>query len=404
MPLIDVVNFNSDASCLSSRKWLRCLEGGRESLLVGVLSAYVRSRRKVNLGFIGATVKDIARYNPEAIEVVNEHPDVFEIVVRPFAHDNPLLRLPSGFRYNVEEGLETLRRSFARTGTFYLAPEIMVNGEQIRILHDLGITGIFLHKGRYDLSVSRHVPDDPFVLYGVFGTAMLCVPFSAKELESMYLRALHGSASAEQWAAAARAASEKRQVAIWRDGESALMHPLEPEHEAALLAAEERAGVERRFLSEIDRTSPPAADGTLRYFPLHSLKPWLDAMKLYWYVERVQRVEQAIETLPDDVKRLWLLTINSDILSSAEKRPPVVDVHEDVLRVAPDDVLWDGVIPLPESKQVILTRSERAGEGEDYLAYLELLISGRATIENICAEWRQRSEPHLKKALARVCD
>lgn len=404
MPLIDVVNLNGDASCLSSAKWLRCLEGGRESLLMRILGAYVSSGRKVNLGPVGATAMDIARFNPEAIEFINAHPHVFEIVLRPFAHDNALLRLPAGFRHNAETGMRTLRELFRNVNQFYLAPEIMVTSEQVSILAELGVSAVFLHKGRYDVSVARHVPDVPFEIHGVFSTPMLCIPFSARELETAYLHALHGTAPAAQWAEMARRAAGHTQIAVWRDGESCLLHPLGPQFEAGLLAAEAEAGVERTFLSELP-LSPPRTElpgGTLRWFPLHSMKPWLETMKLYWFVERTRRIEQSLETLDERLRRLWLLTINSDILSAAEKSPPVVNVSEDVLRAAPGDPLWDGVIALSESGQLILTRSERAGEGEDYLAYLEAALDGRIPLDDVVQRFAAAAEPHLRKAWART--
>lgn len=406
MALIDVVNFNADASCLASAKWLRCLEGGRDSIVMRVLTNYAAHRRKVNLGIVGATARDLAAFNPQAVEFINEHSEVFEIVLRPFAHDNALLRLPAGFRWNAENGIAALRRLFRRVGDFYLAPENMVTGGQIRILRELGVRGIFLHKGRYDVSVNRHVPDVPFELRGVFGTPMLCVPFAAAELEALFLRGLHGMETAEAWGAAARQRSAQGQCVIWRDGESCLLHPLAPRHEEQMFAAEEAAGVERAFLSELrlPRERPALRDGVLRYFPLHSMRPWMEAMKLYWYIGRVQLLEQQLDRQPEPVKRLWLLTINSDILSAAEKSSPVVDVSDEVLRADAGDPLWNGVLPLPESQQLILTRSERAGEGEDYLSYLDEVASGRTSVEALCAAWRESGEPHLRKAAARVCD
>jgi len=57
-----------------------------------------------------------------------------------------------------------------------------------------------------------------------------------------------------------------------------------------------------------------------------------------------------------------------------------------------------------EKKQIILARSERAGEGEDYLAYLDLLLENKMSIEKICDVWRTSHEPCLKKAYARIYD
>ena len=405
MALVDVVNLNGDASCLSAAKWLRCLEGGTSSQLMRVLAAYVRAGRKVNLGPVGATVMDLARFNPESIDYINRHPDIFEIVLRPFAHDNALLRLPQGFRLNAETGVRLLRRMFVNVSRHYLAPEIMVTGEQIRILAELEVEAVFVHKGRYDVGVARHIPDRPFSIRGVFGTPMLCIPFASRDVETVYLHALHGTVTPAHWAATAGTASHAGDTVIWRDGESCLLHPLAPDFEAQMLEAEEAAGVERRFLSELPASpEPELAAGKLRYFPLHSMKPWMEAMKMYWFIDRTRRIEESLSSISEPARRLWLLTINSDILSAAEKGPPVVTVSDAVLSAPQSDPLWDGVVALPESKHIVLTRSERAGEGEDYLAYAESLLSGALSNEAIIEQWQAADEPHLRKAWARVVD
>ena len=40
--LVDVVNFNADASCLDSARWLQALTGGAESEFCRWLNLYVR--------------------------------------------------------------------------------------------------------------------------------------------------------------------------------------------------------------------------------------------------------------------------------------------------------------------------------------------------------------------------
>jgi hypothetical protein len=405
MALVDVVNLNGDASCLSAAKWLRCLEGGTESQLMRVLSSYVHAGRKVNLGPVGATAMDMVRFNPESIDYINRHPEIFEIVLRPFAHDNALLRLPQGFRFNAETGVRVLRRMFVNVSRHYLAPEIMVTGEQIRILAELEVEAVFVHKGRYDVGVARHIPDHPFSIRGVFGTPMLCIPFASRDVETAYLQGLHGTFTPARWAETAARAAGAGETVIWRDGESCLLHPLAPDFEAQMLDAEAAAGVERRFLSDLPATpEPELADGKLRYFPLHSMKPWMEAMKLFWFIDRTRRIEESLSSISEEARRLWLLTINSDILSAAEKGPPIVTVIESVLSAPASDPLWEGVVALPESRHVALTRSERAGEGEDYLAYAEALLGGDLSFEAICERWRVAEEPHLRKAWARVVD
>lgn len=403
MPLIDVVNFNADASCLSASKWLRALENGSASVMCRLLRGYVEHERKVNLGLTGATVLDLAAFNPEAIQLVNEHPEIFQIVLRPFAHDNALLRQPNGFRRNVQLGLKVLRTHFNNLSSAFLAPEVMITAEQISILASLGIRGIFLHRGRYQLSVRRHIPEHPFVLRGVLGATMPCVPFTDTELENLFLTSIHGITDPELWAARAAALAAQRDCYLWRDGESCLLLPLGVELEGQTFRRERDAGVQRLFLSEADTHLPPQSlVGELKYFPLHSLKAWLDTMKLYWFVSRIQEIERLLPELPDALVPFWCLLINSDILSAAEKEPPVVKVSREILEFSSESPLWDGVIPLPESGEVILSRSERAGEGEDYLAYFDLLREGTRSVAEVLEEWEKSNEPHLRKAHARV--
>ena len=44
--LVDVINLNSDASCLSSSRWLNAILGGKESELYNILLCYVENRQK----------------------------------------------------------------------------------------------------------------------------------------------------------------------------------------------------------------------------------------------------------------------------------------------------------------------------------------------------------------------
>lgn len=101
MSLVDIVNLHSDASCLSSRKWLKCLEYGHDSSLYQLLDNYVKNERKVNLGITGATVKDMIHFNSEAIDKINSHPEIFEIMLRSFSHDLSPLRSCQGFKFNL---------------------------------------------------------------------------------------------------------------------------------------------------------------------------------------------------------------------------------------------------------------------------------------------------------------
>lgn len=404
MPLLDIVNLNGDASCLASSKWLSCLRGGRDSLFMLMLRNYVQFERKVNLGLVGATVKDIAFFNPEAISFINDHPEVFQLLMRPFTHDNPMFRLPEGFKFNLEQGVKCIRKYFKNVSRFYLPPEIMLTSEQIRILKEFGVQAVFVHKGRYENSVTRRLPDKPFVLIGTLNARMLTIPLDS-QAEKKYLSVLHGVSAPDDWMQFLNHGGLSQRF-IWRDGESCLLLPSAVECEGEIFAAEQSYGVERSFLSDcffdIDSWEPSSNDDALRYFPLHSVRPWLDEMRLYWFVSRVRDTEKEIETLSEAEKWLWLLTINSDILSAAEKKPPRIQVAPKFFRVDPNHFSWNGVIPVREKGQLILSRSERAGEGQDYLAYFDELRSNRMTAKDILNAWQESKDAHLKKAYARL--
>src|SRR6266516_272399 len=134
--MVDVVNFNADASCLSSSSWLAMLQNGDGSLMVQWLRLYVKYGKKVTLGFPGSTVADIVIHNPEAINLINSHPDIFEIVLRPFAHDIALLRLGKGFAVNFESGCRVIMNEFCQVTPWFLPPEFMLtNGTGLLLTH-----------------------------------------------------------------------------------------------------------------------------------------------------------------------------------------------------------------------------------------------------------------------------
>ena len=148
--VVDVVNFNADASCLSHELWIEALEGGVDSDFHRWLSLYVDHNKKVVIGFPGATIADIATFNPACLDYINAHPDVFEIILRPFAHDISLLRSPAGFRLNLDLGIQTIRNEFTKVQSYYLPPEFMCNSSHISELVSRGVHGVFLYPARFD--------------------------------------------------------------------------------------------------------------------------------------------------------------------------------------------------------------------------------------------------------------
>src|SRR5712671_1453499 len=143
--VVDVVNFNADASCLDSRRWLDALAGGDQSEFCRWLNLYVRLSKKAVLGLTGATLADLAAHNPEALSTIRDHPEVFESVVRPFSHDVALIRSPPAFALNLALGAQAVRRHFQRVSGFYLPPEFMLSNEQVTLVAEAGLEGVFVN-------------------------------------------------------------------------------------------------------------------------------------------------------------------------------------------------------------------------------------------------------------------
>jgi len=193
--LVEVANWNFDASMLFAEKELSLMKGEYESEICKGLKTYVEHERKVNLGPTGATTRDLAEFNPEAIDIINENTNIFEIIPRPYSHDLPILRTDKGFEKNVTKGLEILEEYFENVNSeYFLPPEIMLTSEQIKILSDLGFKGTFIHKERYDPRIRKFIPDEPYIVEGVLGSELICIPFQDTSLRKVYHKILQGNA------------------------------------------------------------------------------------------------------------------------------------------------------------------------------------------------------------------
>jgi hypothetical protein len=382
--VVDVVNFNADASCLPDAAWLDALEGGAGSALCRWLRLYVEHERPVVLGFVAGAVADMAMLNPEAIALVKAHPEIFEVLLRPFAHDIALLRSTAGFAHNVALGERTLRREFRRVVDYFLPPEFMLTSQQVRQLQDAGVGGLFINPARFKDELQGRIPQSPYVLEGVLGSRLDCIPF-AGPLTEAYLRAIHFY-DATPWNDAVAAAGEGGIAFSWRDGESSFLVPDGLAREAAWLQGE-AGGVRRRHLGDVRGglafAELDARGNTFRTYPTHSFSAWFKENRMLGFLGRLQQFEARLDAMSTDARVLWLQAINSDILSAVEKDSPTIR-------------LGDGP-GHPGSRPFTIWRSERGFEGEDFLARLERLLDhGDAGFAD------DAHRPHIRKLKARV--
>lgn len=381
--IYDLVNFNADASCLSADVWLRAMRGGQTSPFARWLQLYIDRERRLTLGLTGSTVADLAYFNPESLQIIRENPDIFQIIIRPFAHDVGLLRTFDGFQINLELGRCVLESEFGSVLPLFLPPEFMLTVEQIGQLHKAGIKGTFVNAERYPRTHHLRIPAQSYRLSGSFGIELACIPVSGA-LTRSYLSG-HDHLDASDWNREI-AACPLQEICIWRDGESWLLVPEGLEREAAWLD-EEDPSFSRQFLTVPTLTDLPRPEqfGPHHYrsYPLHSLSAWLREMRMLRFIRRIEEIEKNIHNLDPEAVALWLLTINSDILSSVEKD----GIQKRMRKFRNEETFFD----------VVLHREDRGFEGEEYLAILEEKLRGG----NI--DWLYTSSSaHMQKARARV--
>jgi hypothetical protein len=381
--LVDVVNFNSDASCLPCRNWLEALQGGDSSRLMQWLKLYVDFGKKLVLGFTGATVADMARHNPEAIDYINEHPNLFELVLRPFAHDIALLRQGIGFRLNLEWGRRAIEREFNNVLHYFLPPEFMLTNEQVTYLSEQAVAGVFINASRFSSEIRTRIPTVPYTLRGLFDVPLNCIPLEGRLTEG-YLHALQ-SFDCSSWNAGIQTA-EQEAIFSWRDGESAFLLPDGVVREAFWLK-NEQGGFHRTHIADLSlqfRPSTLLEEHQYRTYPVHSFSAWMKEFRMLGFVHRMQRIEERLSQLTAEQIHYWLMIINSDILSAIEKRSPLI-----LLKATPESIV--GV-------DFTIRRSERGFEGEEYLAILESALDGRPLTKYVAAS----TMPHVVKWRGRI--
>jgi hypothetical protein len=385
--LVDLVNFNADASCLPAADWLAALRHGDNSTMCRWLRLYVEYSRRVVIGFTGATIADMAELNPEAIAVVKAHPDIFEAVLRPFSHDVALLRSPSGFAWNAAAGRAAIEREFTNVSPYFLPAEFMLTNAQVWQLARSGVRGTFVNAARYPSELRPRIPGKPYLVRGIFGSTLRCMPVHGA-LHDAYLRALH-LWDVTVWNHALGEIGERVSFS-WRDGESFLFLPDGIERERAWLKGES-GDVERMFLSHAERGldigEPDLSDTrTYRSYPVHSFSDWIKEFRMLGYLGRLNALEQRLDKFDAIAKALWLMAINSDVFSAVEKESPVV-----TLRRAPAET--------GDTREIEWTmlRSERGVEGEEFLELLEAHLSGGPALTADTL----RQAPHIRKLRAR---
>lgn len=377
--LIDVVNFNADASCLSSTHWLKCLRGGDKSVFCQWLNLYVRYQKPVVLGLCGATISDLASMNPEAIDFINNHRDIFEIILRPYAHDITFLRSNNAFTINLEVGRKIIEREFGYFTNYFLPPEFMITNFQVAMLAKSNTDGTFINAARFTDEIMACIPDRPYYISGLFDTKLKCLPVD-NVLTLAYQSAIQLCDNTGWNNRIAAARSDL--ILSWRDGESSFLLPNGLSREEYWLNHEladcKRVHIGRTLIDCV--SFKMELDERVATYPVHSFAAWMKELRMLWFIKRVQNVEMELMQLNSQQLTIWLQVINSDIISAVEKKSPVIKIN-------------DG----NKKTDYTILRSNRGFEGEEYIQLLEHYEEPAA--QNYLYESKT---PHIVKLKSRI--
>jgi hypothetical protein len=257
----------------------------------------------------------------------------------------------------------------------------MCNSAQVSELIDRGIRGVFLYAARFDPAIAERFPRHRFPLKGLLGRSCDALPID-HDASRGYLDSIHAF-SATPWNEAIRVKPDRSGFS-WRDGESAFLLPDSLDREDTWIEGE-AGGIERRFLSELPEGPADDHDGpsdpALSY-PIHSLSAWVKEMKMYWYISKVERIEERLEELDPFRMGIWLQLINSDILSAVEKQAPVVEVR---LR------------PGGDSHHYTIPRQSKEHAGEAWMHLLD-----NAEDRDVRMHFERSEEPHMRLLRGRL--
>jgi hypothetical protein len=340
--LIDIVNFNPDASCLSSSKWMSMLNGGKDSLLFRWLNLYKKSQKKINIGFTGAALVDIATYNKESIDLITQNNDIFKPVLRPFSHDISTLRTSHGFKINFLLGAYACQQILKYTPNLFLPPEFIITSRQLYFAYSHGVSVTLLLRDRFRLS---HLPShDKPIRISLIPNKLLKCHQSNFIATSQYLKSIQ--LLDDSFNEYTLKHSPSQSLIMWRDGESPFLLPDPIERESIWL---KNSIVEHDFYSE-----PIVDDCTSYPYPMHPMSSWLSQQSMMWLVHEINRLEGLLKDNINPVfLTTWLGAISSDNLSSIEKS----DVN----------LKLNNFSPQPESFDYSIKRANKAFEAEQWL-------------------------------------
>lgn len=339
--MLDLINFNADASCLPRHTWRHCLSSGQ---FHNHIQSYSLTSQPFLIGFTGLTLVDISLHSPATLDLLNNSPNIRH-VVRPLVHS-----LPKGMSLNLRHlnivlGYAILLRLINRDliEPAYLPPEFFFRVDEIPSLHSVGCKYLFHCIHRSNMEKRPYSGLQICTLNSPDGSSLQSI-----QLDSSFSHAYLSSLQLHH-------ALDDQHGILWRDGESPLLIPNGIDRERWFLSNSGPRTTFQQYLS-IPLHAPPVSLG---YYPLSPLAPWTGDQSNFWFYEIASSLRDSYnlnKPLSPLQVLLVLFSYSSDLVASAAK----IDVQ---IRLKHD----------PQSDSTFaytIHRDQRAAEAEliDYLS------------------------------------
>jgi len=310
--MIDIVNFNGDASCLKRARYLHAI---REGEIAQWLGYYEASSRHVSVGMCGVSLIDLFIHKDSASLDLLRSSSYIHTIYRPFVHALSTVMDPSLSCINILLGILVTRTILARTSNYFLPPEFLFRMSDVLTLRKCGVEYTF------DISPDTLNHANELLPYSII---RCLVHPSGASIKSINMH----QCSTKAYLRCIQIMSEYCGTDnLWRDGESFLFLPDGLKREEMFINQTRHV---KSIVSYVQEMSSAELQLELDYYPLRPLSPWIGDHANHWYRQIGNRL---LEWIYDDkpitlfMLVLLLMMYSSDLRASASKD----DVSFDIL-------------------------------------------------------------------------
>ena len=300
--MLDLINFNGDASCLPHSVFLKYIEDGS---FYSWLQLFDKYSHHAAFGMTGMSLLDVISSSDNlSISSINSSP-YLHCINRPYSHSLSI-RMPSALSdLNILLGIFIYQKSFSSNSSCYLPPEFSLRSSSLQLLYKLHIDKVF-HASPSYFSRDQSNPSNDFLRIDL------------PDGSSVFSFCIHHSATHSYLRTIQLLVPYSPSKLLWRDGESSLLIPDGNRREDYFLSS-----LDQPFLSPSDFLSSLSHDPfVVEHYPLRSYQPWIGDYSNEWFFEiSTNLFQRSLTHTRLDLKFVLLLLMShsSDLLASVSK-------------------------------------------------------------------------------------